>query len=86
MTTDNSISIDYELVELGQDYGPYRAHNYWAEPDIEQAAYWMKRVSREPELASRIGMKGKEKIRSEYSSEAVGRLIRQRLEHIRRYA
>jgi glycosyltransferase involved in cell wall biosynthesis len=86
MTKDNSIGIDYELVKVGKDYGPYKHTQYWAEPDIEHAAYWMKRIYQEPELARSIGLRGKETICSEYSGEAVGKLIRRRLEYIRRYA
>jgi len=85
MTKDNSIGIDYEMVEVGKDYGPYKHDQYWAEPDIEQAAYWMKRIYQEPELARGIGLRGKETISSEYSAAAVGKLILNRLEYIRRH-
>lgn len=86
MTKDNSIGIDYELVRVGQDYGNYARHQYWAEPDIEQAAYWMKRIYQEPELARRIGLRGQETICSEYSPAAIGKLILKRLEYIRHHA
>lgn len=86
MTKDNSIGIDYELVKVGRNYGNYESDQYWAEPDIEQAAYWMKRVSQDPDFARTIGMRGRETISSEYSAEAVGKLIRKRLEYIRRCA
>ncbi|MFN2513705.1 MAG: glycosyltransferase [Pyrinomonadaceae bacterium] len=86
MTRDNSIGIDYELVKLGQDYGPYKADQYWAEPDLEQATYWMKTIVQDAELAKRIGRRGQETINSEFSPEAVGRKIQERLEQIRRNA
>jgi len=84
MTKDNSIGIDYRLVRVGQDYGPYKAHQLWAEPDVGQAAHWMKRVSRDRALAERIGGRGRETITSAHSPEAVGETIRKRLEYIRR--
>jgi len=84
MTPDNCIGIDYELVKLGQDYGSYKAHQYWAEPDLEQAAYWMKTIVQDTELARRIGSRGQETINSEFSPEAVGRKIQERLDDIRR--
>ena len=62
MTADNCIAIDYQLVELGRDYGPYKAHQRWAEPDLAQAAHWMKRIVAEPELAKTIGLRGRETI------------------------
>ncbi len=83
MTPDNSIAIDYELVTLGRDYGPYKSYQHWAEPDIEQAAYWMKRIVEDAELAKIIGRRAQETIDSEFSPTAVGRIIKERLEHIR---
>jgi glycosyltransferase involved in cell wall biosynthesis len=83
MTSDNCIAIDYELVELGRDYGPYKAHQRWAEPDLEQAAHWMKRVVAEPELAKTIGLRGLETINSQFSPQAVGKVIQARLKEIR---
>jgi len=85
MTEDNSIGIGYELVKVGKDYGNYAHDQYWAEPDIEEAAYWMKRIYQEPELARSIGLRGKETICSEYSPAAIGKLILKRLEEIRRH-
>jgi glycosyltransferase involved in cell wall biosynthesis len=84
MTKDNSIGIDYELVKLGKDYGSYKSSQHWADPDVEQAAYWMKRLVAEPALAEDIGGRGREMILSEYSPERVGQMIRRRLEYIRR--
>ena len=83
MTGDNCIAIDHKLVELGRDYGPYKAHQHWAEPDLEHATHWMKRVVAEPELARAIGLRGRETINTQFSPEAVGRIIQARLEEIR---
>jgi glycosyltransferase involved in cell wall biosynthesis len=83
MTADNCIPIDYELVKLGQDYGPYKAHQHWAEPDLEQAAHWMKRLVLEPELARTIGFAGQQTINLEFSPSVVGKLIQDRLRQIR---
>jgi glycosyltransferase involved in cell wall biosynthesis len=83
MTADNCIAIDYELVKIDRDYGPYKAGQQWAEPDLHQAAHWMKRIVTEPELARTIGRKGQETIRSQFSPHAVGNIIKARLEEIR---
>ena len=79
MRPQNSIAIDYQLVPLGKQYGPYPADQLWAEPDLEQAASWMKQLVKDPELANRIGRLGQETIRNEFSPEAVGGLIHDRL-------
>jgi glycosyltransferase involved in cell wall biosynthesis len=83
MTPDNSIAIDYQLVKLGQDYGPYKAHQHWAEPDLEQAAHWMKKLRDDPALCRRLGQRARETILSLYSPEVVAPQIRARLEKIR---
>lgn len=83
MTADNSIAIDYELVPLGQDYGPYKAHQHWAEPDLEQASYWMKKLAHDPALGHRLGARARQTITSVYSPHSVGKLIRARLAEIR---
>lgn len=83
MTADNSIAIDYELVKLGQDYGPYKAHQVWAEPDVEQAAHWMKKLAHDPELGRRLGRRARETIQTQFSPQIVGAMIRDRLSRIR---
>jgi hypothetical protein len=83
MTPDNCVPINYELVPLGRDYGPYKAHQRWAEPDLEQAAHWMKRLVAEPELARHIGRRGQRTIKCEFSPQSVGKIVKARLQEIR---
>jgi glycosyltransferase involved in cell wall biosynthesis len=83
MTSDNSIGIDYQLVRLARDYGPYRAGQFWAEPDVEQAAGWMRRMATEPDLARVVGQCGQQTIHARYSASVVGHVIQQRLQQIR---
>ena len=83
MTADNCVRVDYELVQLDRDYGPYKAHQRWAEPDLNQAAHWMKKIVAEPELARQIGLRGQQTIRSEFSPQTVGKIVQARLEEIR---
>jgi glycosyltransferase involved in cell wall biosynthesis len=83
MTSDNCIAIDYKLVQVGEDYGPYKANQYWAEADLEHATHWMKRIVHEPELAKNIGLNGRQTIASQFSPEAVGKIIEARLQQVR---
>lgn len=82
MSHNNSCPVDYKLVQVGQDYGPYKANQYWAEPDIEHAAYYMKRLVSEEHFYLQIGARGREYIKKNYSPVAVGQLIEKRLEYI----
>jgi glycosyltransferase involved in cell wall biosynthesis len=79
MTPQNSIGINYELVPLGRQYGPYPPTQIWAEPDLEEAASWMKRLVADPELARRIGRQAQQTIEERFSPEAVGRVVHERL-------
>ena len=83
MTADNCIPIDYELVKLGQDYGPYKANQHWAEPDLDQAAQNMKRIALDADLGRRIGFAAEQTISLKFSPTVVGRLIQDRLRQIR---
>lgn len=83
MTPDNSAGVGYELVRLDKDYGPYKAHQHWAEPDVAQAAHWMRRLFDEPQLAERMGELARRSIAADFSPAAVGRLIEERLKYIR---
>lgn len=83
MRPDNSIGINYQLVAIEQDHGPYKKGQIWAEPDLNQAAQAMTQLAADRELTARIGIKAKETIESEFSPEAVGAMMRKRLTAIR---
>lgn len=83
MTAHNCIGIDYELVRLEKDYGPYKVGQYWAEPDLDQAACWMETLARDPEVSKRIGRLGQETISLNFSPQAIGRKIAERLGQIK---
>ncbi len=83
MTLDNSIGIDYQLIPVGKVYGHYQPDQIWADPDLEQAAYWMKHVAQDDQLAARMGLLGQETIREKFSPEAAGKLIERRLHYLR---
>lgn len=84
MRHDNCIPVDYELKQLGKDFGPYEAHQYWAHPDIEQAAREMRKLVEKKELAKVIAAAGQRTINSDFSPQAIGRLMATRLNTIKR--
>lgn len=85
MTPHNSIGIDYQLIQVARgEYAYYEEGQQWAEPDLEQAGYWMKKLTQEPELARKIGGLAQATIKNEFSPEAVGKLIVKRLKYVKR--
>lgn len=83
MTEDNCIGIDYKLVKLGRDYGFYKSHQTWAEPDINQASQAMKRLVDEPEWGREMGRKAQMTIQKHFSAISVGQKMKKRIEEIR---
>ncbi|MDP2126477.1 MAG: glycosyltransferase [Pseudohongiella sp.] len=84
MRPDNSVGINYQLVTIEQDYGPYKKGQVWAEPDIEQAAQAMTQLASDRDLVDRLGRNARATIENEFSPVAVGTMMRKRLAAIRR--
>jgi glycosyltransferase involved in cell wall biosynthesis len=82
MNVANSYSVKYELVEIRENVGPYRAGETWAAASVEHAAELMRRVYEEREEAAAVGGVARRDIEANYSEEKIGSLIRQRLEVI----
>lgn len=79
MTPWNACPVDYRLVKLEVDYGPYPRGQWWAEPDVEDAARHMVRLVNEDGLGAAIGARAAAHMRQHYSPAAVGRIIAERL-------
>lgn len=83
MTPENSCPIDYTLVTLENDHGPYTRGQRWAEPDVAQAAAQMTRLVRDAGMAATIGARAAQAIRDQLSPTVVGRIIEARLQGLR---
>ena len=57
----------------------YRTGSVWAEPDVGQAARWMRVVARDPELGRNIGEAGRATIRERFSAAQVVDIVKSRL-------
>lgn len=79
MNPSNSGAVNFRLVNVGQDYGPYKAHQIWADPDIEHAADLMSRMVLDVKWRELIAGRGRETIRSHFSPQVVGNAIKERL-------
>ncbi len=79
MNAANSFPVRYELVQIKEDVGPYRAGEVWAEPSVEHAAELMRLVVENRDEAHLRGQAAKRDIETNYSAEKVAEYIRQRL-------
>jgi len=82
MTVNNSYPVAYRLIELEEDYGPYKRGGTWADPDLDHAATQMRRVFENPDEAARIGRQAALDIQRMYDSEVMARKVINRLNRI----
>lgn len=89
-TLANTRQVGYRLIAITDDdhrfhkamTGLYRAGQLWADPDLGQAARWMRDLYQRPRERARLGAAAAATIRSQFSRQAAGRVARERLERI----
>jgi glycosyltransferase involved in cell wall biosynthesis len=79
MNVANSYPVDYRLVELERDVGPYLAGEHWAEPSVEHAAELMRHVFDHPDDVARRGKRARADIEAHFSEASVAEVVRERL-------
>lgn len=57
MNPEVACMVDYQMVTLEKDYIPYKKGNCWADPDVEQAALYMRQLSDDPEKVQNLAQK-----------------------------
>lgn len=82
MNSDVACMVDYEKVMLKEDIWPYEKGNHWAEPDIEQASVFLRKLYEEPDFYNEIKTKAREHIAEQLGEKRVARLIKDRCEEI----
>jgi len=82
MDARNSCPVGYRMVPVAADAYPGGAGAEWAEPDIDQAAIYMRRLVDEPGLAAALGQQAAHDIQQSNAPAVAGRLIRERLRQL----
>lgn len=82
MRPNNSCPVDYRLTEIVSDVGVYQAGQIWAEPDVEHAAWWIGQVVNDAELRKKLSTNAALTMREEFSPQAIGIKISERLRFI----
>jgi glycosyltransferase involved in cell wall biosynthesis len=75
----NSCLVDYRLIPVRDHEYPFASGQKWADPDIEHAVWFMKRVVNEPQYAQTLGRHAAGFIKTYHSPSAVGAKYRARL-------
>ena len=79
MTPTNSYLVDYRLVELDRDFGPYQRGSTWADPDLDHAAALMRRVVTDRGEAAARGARAAVELAGIYGRRPVGEAMVRRL-------
>lgn len=82
MNEENSLPVSYELVELAEDYGPYKKGQHWAEPNIIFAAAQMSKLHQTPDIAEKLGIAARQHLENHYSSHRIASLIKARAHEV----
>jgi hypothetical protein len=82
MTPLNSFPVEYRLLQLTENVGPYGAGETWAEPSVEHAAEVMRAVVKDPAAALKRGERGRADLEAHFSPDAIAKLMRRRLNTI----
>lgn len=70
-----SVLIDAAMVPVSHGEGVYPVTARWADPDLDQAAAWLRRLAAEPELVARLGAAARRRMHAQPSLAATGRAI-----------
>jgi hypothetical protein len=80
MTADNSCGVDYQLIPLREDFGPYLPGQIWADPDLDQAAFYMQKLHSDALYYAQISEHARMDICNRFSPEVIGKMIKERLQ------
>lgn len=82
MNRENSCLVDYSFIPVGENYHLAAPNQRWADPDIGQAAEYMKRLSADPDYYREVAENGKAFIREEYSLKQSAEKMKRRLSEL----
>jgi len=75
----NACLIDYQLIPVREHEYPFAKGQKWADPDIDHAVWFMRRLVNEPPYAKTIGQHAADFIKTHHSPSVVGAKYRGRL-------
>ncbi len=83
MGPSDAFPVGYVLVPVPDGAYPLSAGQHWAEPDVAQAAAYMRRVADDPAAARTVGARAAARIRAELSPQRLAPQLAARLDQLR---
>jgi glycosyltransferase involved in cell wall biosynthesis len=84
MDAESSYLVPYSLTTLEQAVGPYPAGTVWADPDLDEAARFLREVVERPEQARERGRRGREAVETSQSLERAASFLAERVPQLER--
>ena len=82
MNQDDGFPVSYRLVEVNGDYGAYKKGNMWAEPDLDEAADYMRYIFENGDKTAAVGTRGMDYIKKYFNKNIIGEKYKKRLNKI----
>jgi glycosyltransferase involved in cell wall biosynthesis len=82
MDDANSFLVDYRMTAVPPGTPAYPAGAPWADPDLDQAAAYMRRLAADPASGRAVGARAHHDIASRWTTAAMGLHMRARLEEV----
>lgn len=82
MNEDVACMVDYELIEIEKQIGPYAPGNYWADANIKQAAKYMRKLFDDSQYYEEVKCKAKNYIDEKLNLDNIANLIEERIKQI----
>ena len=82
MSDETACLVDFQLIPVGVDEYPHAQGQMWADPDVDQAVYYMVRLVDDHGFGRQVGERASSHIRTHFSHRACGIRYLQRLEAV----
>lgn len=85
MRNNNSCLVKYNFIPVEVNYANINCDGqYWADADVDDAAKYMYKLYSDKDFYNEIATNGHKTIIDEFSAEAVGKIIKERIDQIRK--
>lgn len=82
MNSDVACMLDYKLIPIEEDIGPFQKGNYWADADIHQAAGYMQKLYQDKEFYLQMAERAKQYVDEALGMKRITAQIKSRLKKI----
>jgi len=82
MNKDIACMVDYELIRIEEDLPPFEAGNRWADPDLAQAADYMKKLYEDKVFYDTVRENARVYVKEKLGFEETGKKLQKRIENI----